>query len=435
MSNVIQLPSAATLRTPIGHVIRTGEIAYKQLENLHAEGRLPAKSLIIDASKIRFQKQLIESVKAEGAEVILDTKVAELSEVGRYQGAAKDTPWAITDRPLAETDFEVGSNFDLYGRIARCAVETGMTAVLAASHFLRDGTDDAWIDSDLSGIARLRSALDREGGRDVAIDYALIIPHTRFQDGNHRARLIQRLRGLPFDNLVVRLSGFGATAAPLAIKHTFLALGDLRALGVPIVLDHLGGLVGLSAVAFGFASGLAHGIGERDSFDARSWHLQPKKRDPDAGFGRAIYVPIPGLDRSFSPKDLKLIAGATGGRRLISCPDRSCCAHGVNSMIDEPRAHIASEKFRAIHELFEVPDARRVSHFLQVCMREAERKAGDLARLNTGNEKLNSALLKARKRIDSMTRMYETLAESNRTAPPPTIRRAVIRAVTGRGAS
>lgn len=435
MSNVFQLPNVATIRTPIGHLIRTGETAYKKLENLHAEGRLPAKALILDASKARFQKQLIQSAKAEGAELVLDTKVAELCELGRYQGSASDAPWAVPDRPLERADFEPGSNLDLYGQIARCAVKLGMTAVLTPTHFLRNGADDAWLDSDIESVTRLRTALDRAGGGQIAIDYSLVIPHTRFQDDHHRNRLLQRLRGLPFDNLVVRLSGFGATAPPLSIKHTFLAMGDLRALNVPIVLDHLGGLVGLSAVAFGFASGLANGVGERDSFDARSWHVPPKKRDPDARFGRATRIPIPGYDRSFSPKDLQLIANTAGGRRLVSCPDRKCCAHGLASMIDEPRAHIVSEKLRVINELFEVPDTRRVNHFLQVNMRDVERKAGDLAGLNTGDDKLNSTLVKARKRIDSMARMYETLSESNRTFPPPMIRRTIVTSLSGRGAS
>jgi hypothetical protein len=381
----------------------------------------------LDASKARFRKEFIETLQFAGGELILDTKVAELSEVGRFRGSANDLSWSMRDRPLGASDFDSGSNFDLFGKLARYAVELGVTAVLAPTHYLRDGADDPWLQIDIMSVVRLRDALDRAGGDRIAIDYSLIIPHTRFQNSHHRARLIQAVRGLPFDNLVVRLSGFGATAAPLSIKHTFLALGDLSVLNRPIVLDYMGGLVGLSAVAFGFASGLAHGIGERDSFDARSWSIAPEKRKTDAPFGRVTYIPVADFDRSFSAKDLKLIASAAGGRRLVSCHDKRCCPRGLVSMIDKPRAHIAYQKFHAINELFSVPGARRAAHFLNVEMRHAERKAGDLARLNTGDEKLNSILLKGRKRIDSMARMYETIAESNRTAPPPMIRRTVPR--------
>jgi hypothetical protein len=303
---------------------------------------------------------------------------------------------------------------------------------MAPTHFLRNGARDPWLAVDVEGVERLRLALDREGRRDIAIDYPLIMPHTRLQDMQDRIELLRAIRGLPVDNLLVRLSGFGANAAPLSVKRTFLALGDLQSLGRPVILDHVGGLVGLSAIAFGFASGIAHGIGERDSFDARDWHQVPKKRDPDASFGRGVYIPVPGLDRSFLAKDLKSIASSPKGRRLISCDDRECCPHGLTSMIDHPRAHIAKQKFHAIDGLFVVPDTRRASHFLNVDIRNAERKAGDLARLNTGNTKLDAALVRGRKRIDSMARMYETLAESNRSTPPPMVRRNNPNTVAGR---
>lgn len=95
LDNVILLPSAQPVRTPINHAIRTGEWSYRQLENLHAEGRLPATTVIIDASKARFQREFIAALKDSGAEIILDTKCAELSELGCYRGAAKNAPWAL----------------------------------------------------------------------------------------------------------------------------------------------------------------------------------------------------------------------------------------------------------------------------------------------------------------------------------------------------
>lgn len=232
---------------------------------------------------------------------------------------------------------------------------------------------------------------------------------------------------------MVRLSGFGADAGPLTIKRTLIALEDLHRLGYPVALDHVGGLVGLSAVAYGVASGIAHGIGEHDRFDAREWHKPPKERDPEIPFGRATYIPLPGFDKSLRKADLQAIAAVTGGRRLVACQDRQCCAHGLNSMLDNPRAHIAQQKRRAIAGLQQVPDARRIGHFLDGEMREAERKASDLARLNTRDDKLNKALAEGRKRIDSMARMYETLAERDRPALRPMRRRNAHGGVSGQG--
>jgi len=424
-ATIIELPHQSALRTPIGHIIRTGEGSYRQLEHLYAEGRLPAGAVIVDASKARYQRDFIRSLRDNASDIILDTKAAELSEIGKFRGAAKGAPWALIeeDRPLGAADFEAGSNTDLYGKIARHAVELGVTAVMAPAHFLRHGADDPWLTVDRLAVRLLRQTLDREGGAAIAIDYPLIVPHTRLLDAAHRPQLLVAMQGMPIDNLMVRLSGFGADAGPLTIKRTLIALADLHSLGYPVVLDHVGGLVGLSAIAYGAVSGIAHGIGEHDRFDAREWHKPPKERDPETPFGRATYIPLPGFDKSFRKADLQAIAAVAGGRRLVACQDRQCCAHGLNSMLANPRAHIAQQKRRAIAALQQVPDARRVEHFLDGEMRDAERKAGDLARLITGEDKLNKALAEGRKRIDSMARMYETLAERDRPALRPMRRR------------
>ena len=117
-----------------------------------------------------------------------------------------------------------------------------------------------------------------------------------------------------------------------------------------------------------------------------------------APFGRSTYIPLPGFDKSFRKADLQAIAAAAGGRRLVSCQDPTCCAHGLKSMLDNPRAHIAHQKRRAVGALYQVPDSRRIGHFLDVEMREAERKAGDLVRLNLEDDKLRTTLIAGKKR-------------------------------------
>ena len=425
MAKVVQLQPTTTLRTPIGHAIRTGEASYRRLEDLHAEGRLPARAVIVDASKARFQREFIRSLCAVGADVTLDPKVAELSEVGKFRGSAKESPWAVDDdtRPLEPEDFEPGAATDLYGKFARMAAGLGVTSVMAPAHLLRPGVDNLWLPIDCRSVGLLRDALDREAGRHVAIDYPLILPHTRLLDDRYLPRILTALRGLPVDNLVVRLSGFGADAGPLTVKRTLGAIEELQILGYPILLDYVGGLVGLGALAFGIVSGIAHGIGERDRFDARSWHKPQPKPSEDRSFGRPIYVPLPGMDKSFRKGDFAAIARTARGRRLVGCADRACCPRGLTSMLENHRAHIARQKFRAIDALYAVPDARRVHHFINVELRGAERLARDLVYLNVDDGRLSKTLSDWRKRIDSMTRMFETLSERTRPSPPPLKRR------------
>ena len=437
MAEIVTLSQTGALRTPIGHAIRTGEASYQKLEHLHAEGRLPARAAIIDASKARFQGEFIRSLRESGADVTLDPKVAELSEVGKFRGLAKGAPWAIEDncRPLEPGDFELGSNSDLFGKIARLTVELGMTSVMSPTHYLRPGVDNDWLPIDCRSVALLRDALDREGGRHVAIDYPLILPHTRLLDEQYVPRILSALRGLPVDNLVLRLSGFGADSGPLTVKRTLTAIQELHDLEYPILLDYVGGLVGLGALAFGIVSGIAHGIGERDRFDARSWHKPPKQLTTKKPFGRTVYLPLPGLDKSFRKSDIETIAGTARGRRLIACGDRECCPRGLTSMLDNHRSHIAWQKIRAIDTLFAVPDARRIDHFMNVELRSAERLARDLVHLNIEDYSLNKALSDWRKRIDSMTRMFETLSEQERPSLPSLKSRQVPRAPTYRSSA
>ena len=147
MPKVVHLPPTGALRTPVGHAIRTGETAFRRLEDLHAEGRLPARAVIVDASKARFQREFIRSLRSTGTDVTLDPKVAELSEVGKFRGTAKEAPWAVDDdaRPLEPEDFEPGASIDLFGKFAQMSAELGVTSVMAPTHFLRPGVDNLWL--------------------------------------------------------------------------------------------------------------------------------------------------------------------------------------------------------------------------------------------------------------------------------------------------
>lgn len=407
--------------SPIGHVIRIGDWAHRRLEDLHAEGRLPAQAVIVDASVAPRQKTFIRSLRESGADVILDTKVAELSVIGRCSGAAGRAPWSGDGRPLEERDFGQGTSAELFGEIARAAVALGVSAVLAPTHFLRDGADDPWLKTDVESVGFLRDALDREGGQGIGLDYSLILPHVRLPSPDEGTAAFELLRGLPVDNLFVRLSGFGIDSGPFTVKRTFDGIVALHALDLPLVLDCVGGLVGVGAVAFGVVGGIAHGIGERERFSARDWDDEPRPRERGAG-GRAVLLPVPGLDRSFRRKDFNLIVGSRGGRRLVACGDRTCCPQGLTSMIADPRAHLARQRFRAMNELERVPDVRRARHFVDLEVRTAERKARDLSRVKTGKATVDKALANSRKHMDKMSRIYETLAEGGRPSPLPPVR-------------
>jgi len=216
-AQILPLPNVRAPAQPIADFLRIGPTRHHLLADLHAEGRLPARRIVVDASRLRHQKELIDAFRAAGAEIVLDTKVAELAAQAKFEGFARGAPWsACSDgRPLGPEHFGRHAPSDVIGQIARFAVEYGVHAVLAPGHFLSEGNRSHWFEVDRDACVALRAALDREGGGAIGIDYLLIVPHVALNNDVIRLNIAAALDGLPFDNLWVRASGFGRTARRL----------------------------------------------------------------------------------------------------------------------------------------------------------------------------------------------------------------------------
>jgi hypothetical protein len=150
---------------PVADFLRIGDTGHHLLADLHAEGRLPARRVVVDASRLRYQKSLVEAFRTDGSEIVLDTKAAELAALAKFGGLARGAPWAEANngKPLGPELFSRNAPSDVIGQIARFAVDHQIQAVLAPSHFLREGSKSPWIAVDRDACLRLRAALDREG--------------------------------------------------------------------------------------------------------------------------------------------------------------------------------------------------------------------------------------------------------------------------------
>ena len=316
---------------------------------------------------------------------------------------------------LGPAHFRHSAHEDVVGRVARFAVENRASVVLAPSHFLGDPACQDWLSIDAASCIALREALDREGGNAIAIDYPLNTPNTMLNDASVRGRITSVLADLPFDNVWVRVSGFGADAGPLTMRRYLSSMSGLYNLGKPIVADYLGGIAGIAALAFGAVSGLAQGIGERERFDAGTWHKPPPPRVDDAEFGRAVRVTIPGLQRSVLLNELQLLVSAKGRRRLCGCGDRACCAHGYTDTIADPRRHAAHQLFKSISSPEAIPDLRRESHFINGPMATAERLARQVKSLRPSSaeaEKVGIDAAGLMKRFEQHSRRIEQLSRA-----------------------
>ncbi|MFC7691821.1 hypothetical protein ACFQY5_21840 [Paeniroseomonas aquatica] len=397
--------------SPIATYLWVGE-AHRKLADLHAAGHLPARRLVVEASRLRNQRELTAAVRDAGGEIVLDTEAAELASVGRHAGRVRGAPWALPEGagPLGPDHFRADAKTDVIGQIARLAVSSGVTAVLSPAHHLGDPAFHDWFSVDRDACPALRRALDREGGQGIAIDYPLIVPNAMLNDQNHRGLLVAALAALPIDYVWLRVVGLGADAGPLQLSRYLSAVAGLHNLGKPVIADHLGGLPGQAAVAFGGVSGIAQGIGERERFDTGDWHKPAKPRPDDAKFGRAVRLSIPGLNRTLTRSELDVLASAKNGRRICGCADRACCKHGYDSMVTDPRGHAARQFFNSIAKLEAVPDLRRETYFLSHDgpMAKADRTAREIKALRP------DAAEAARHNVDPEALM-KRLADHSRT--------------------
>ena len=398
-TNVVEL----RVMRPIAHFIRI-DGAHRRIGDLHAAGRFPIRRAVFDASRIVQEKELVDGLKRDGVEIVLDTEVAELAAREKFRTHVKNAPWgAAAEGRLLDPSFFDGSHsqVNIVRWIARFAVEQGVDSVLAPTHFLGDREFYGWLRLDIASCEGLRRELDAGGGRHIAIDYPIIHSHTSLNNSDQRQVIVERLAGLPFDNLWVRASGLVNEPKPQAAKEFLTTLYQFQSLGKPIVVDHADGLMAHALLAFGGASGLAQGIGERGRFNAGNWHNLPKGSDPGTSSGRAVYYPIPGLGRRLNRKELTLLASAQGGRKFLACQD-SCCKNGVRDMLADPRQHSAHQTLAPVREMSNIPDLNREEFFLDKPLRNAERISRNIKDLNPSTveaEKLEVNLESLKKRM------------------------------------
>ena len=90
---ILPFPTISSPAQPIGHFIRLGHASHR-MESLLEQGRLNASRVVVEASALKSQKDLIGELRSKGVELVLDTNVDELSELGRFAGLAKAAPWS-----------------------------------------------------------------------------------------------------------------------------------------------------------------------------------------------------------------------------------------------------------------------------------------------------------------------------------------------------
>lgn len=115
MSNILYLHKPPA---QIARFLRVTE--HRRLEQLSEAGKLPYHRFVFDAGSFAQQAELAQALRQVGSELVLDTNIAELSSIGKFDGHARHAPWARPDQVLV--DFDLRSNDKIIAMMARFAI-------------------------------------------------------------------------------------------------------------------------------------------------------------------------------------------------------------------------------------------------------------------------------------------------------------------------
>jgi len=404
---VLPFPHLQPPSSEVAQYVRIGG-SHRIVGALFSTGHLPAKRVVVEASRAARQLDRLRVLRNDGMEIVLDTEAAELSSLYRFQTHARHAEWLPEPpaRPLRPVDFDQSR----IEAIARLAVKLDVDTVLAPTYYLSGTGFSDWLQTDLRNCERLRIALDREGGSRIAIDYTIIIRSQDLATSECQSKLMAALSDLPIDQVWVRLSGLQKDAGPQKTRDLIRLLSGFHNLGRPIVLDYCAGINAQAAVAFGVASGVSYGIMEKHQFDASNWHKPMPERDPDDPSGRPTYIEVPGLCRSFKRKEFELLAQAKGGRRVM-LQSNDFSAANIEEIVRDPKAAAASDVTRSFAALERVPDLNRANHFVDSTLRNMERKARDVSLLRPAQSAADSAGVDLTSLLQRTHNHHETLSK------------------------
>jgi hypothetical protein len=400
----------------IGSFLRVGHTGHRKLEALIAASRVRFRRFVFDAAHIEEQHELLATLQRAGSEIILDPNAAETATPGRFGTSVSKLPWGNPDRPWRPEDFSRTRNLDTAKAIAEFGVRFNVDAVLAPTHCI-ESFPNSWLNVDIRLCEELRHELDRMGGKHIAIDFQIITTNTLLKDEATRDVLIASIRNVPIENLWIRASGFGATATGAATRAFIEATRSLHELGKPIIADYSGGLSTMAAAAFGGIGGFCHGMIQKETFRIGDW-----RKPATGGGGTAKRIYVPELDRYLKEEQLNALFSVKGTRSRFGCNDTSCCAHGVEDMIENPYRHFIIQRSQQIKALSNVPETRRAEHFLLHNLDRSVRSARLASRLKFGNEEITQLVAETKRRLinlrDPLGDLHSTSDSASRSAAP-----------------
>ena len=387
---------------PLGGYLRPGHRDSALLARLISQGFDVGAGIILDPSITERTADLRDVARSAGIELIADPRSVELSMAGGFaRSSISSLPWAGAS-PHTYADLRNSGGDGLCRSIAAHVLETGVSAVLAPTHFI-DGLPD-WLPLDSHLTRQLRRELDALGANQVAIYYPLVSTLRTLSDDRVLERVVAGLSSLAreetIDAVWLRLHPFGTTSAgPINLRRYVAVAQALRGIGVPLVGEKTG-TVGLLLLALNAVGAIESSITYGDRFDVRA--LQK----PSDGKG---FIPPPRVYFStFGAMIKKSMARSLFERPILrsrhGCQS-TCCPRGYRDMIDDPRRHFVISRALEVARISNVPAGVRAENYLTTWLRPASDRAVQVA-------ELGPELMTHRKRVDDWRVTVSTMLEN-----------------------
>jgi hypothetical protein len=407
MSNVIRLPRPPSQRSApegLGFYVRVGRNDHSALLDLLATGEEGIFGFVIDAHNVGRHRELITEARRRDLDVILDSKILQMGFPGAVTEGLSALPWGL-ERHHNVTDFDGSAGANRAAQIVEAAVTGGFTQLLGPTHLLMS-TNDPWLRRDIGMMAHTADEIARSGKKtELELIYPLVVPMSLLRNAAERRGIIAAIGDAPCSAIWLKVENFGDNATGEKVAAYVEACRDFHERGLPLVGDNVGGLPGLSALAFGAVGGMAHGVTMQQSFSASDWRRPPVA---SSGFGISWRVYVPQLDLLIKRNTAQVLFAASPKIKAIcGCKDTHCCPHGTRDMLDHPARHAIYQRAREIERLSAVPQSMRAGHYLNQNVRKVSDDVAQVAAFPVGDDDLTKKLQSKQRQ---MSRFRQTVA-------------------------
>lgn len=393
---------------PLALYFRAGYNDHRELSSALASGRRRFTGVVVEANRVERHREMLDLAERSKLECVLDPCTQAAATPGGFSESLGNLPWG-SGRRQRYSDFEGEALIEKMDQIAEFAVEQRFSQIIAPTHFISK-PNDPWLSIDIGATHLLRTRLDQKGARKVGLIYSLTIPYALLRNETARVQIVDKLDGIPADALWIRVDPFGSDSTGAAVRNYLEASSEFHRLGIPMVADQVGGLVGLALLSTSAVGGLSHGVTLRERFSMESW----KRVSPDGGFAMPCRVYFETLDLFLKPADARqLFDGSTRLAGHFGCSDLNCCPRGVKDMVENPAIHFLGQRMKQVEALSQIPESLRANEFLARYVRPTADEVVRFASSQALDEALRERMARHRKRLDLFRVSLEDIVRSS----------------------